>query len=193
MNMEAAELLPALPRIRTRGADEPALIRRAKGGSREAFEELFRRNWRPAYRAAYLVVGDAQAAEDIAQEAILSAIRHLDHFDASRPFAPWLHRVTVNRAIDWARANRLRPMVGLADEIAEGPSEEQTPELSDEVLDAIRVLPEEHRAVVALRYVLGYTPGEISELLEIPRGTVNSRLRRALDALRPKLGEDRSR
>ena len=56
-----------------------------------------------AYRAAYLVVHDAAAAEDIAQDAFLAAVDALDRFDRRRPFAPWLHRIVVNRALDWAR------------------------------------------------------------------------------------------
>ena len=56
------------------------------------------------FRAAYLVAHDAAAAEDIAQEAFLAAIRSLDRFDRRRPFGPWLHRIVVNRAIDWTRA-----------------------------------------------------------------------------------------
>ncbi len=71
-------------------------------------EELFRRHWRGAHRAAYLVVHDGPAAEDIAQEAFISAIRSLDRFDRRRPFAPWLHRIVVNRAIDWTRARKAR-------------------------------------------------------------------------------------
>ena len=67
---------------------------------------------RRAYRAAYLVVHDGAAAEDIAQESFLAAIRALDRFDRRRPFAPWLHRIVVNRAIDWARARALRAEVG---------------------------------------------------------------------------------
>ena len=67
---------------------------------------LFRRHWPMANRAAYLVVRDAGAAEDIAQEAFLSAVRSLDRFDRRRPFGPWLHRIVVNRAIDWSRARR---------------------------------------------------------------------------------------
>ena len=62
-----------------------------------------------------LVTGDAAAAEDIAQEAFLAAVRNLDRFDRRRPFAPWLHRIVVNRAIDWTRARRLRAEVELGD------------------------------------------------------------------------------
>src|SRR5215210_6305684 len=67
-------------------------------------DELFRRHWPAAHRAAYLVVHDSAAAEDVAQEAFLAAVRSLDRFDRRRPFGPWLHRIVVNRAIDFARA-----------------------------------------------------------------------------------------
>ena len=83
-------------------------IKAAQGGSEEALEHLYRRHWPWAHRAAYLVVHDAAAAEDIAQEAFLAAIRSLDRFDRRRPFGPWLNRIVVNRAIDWARARSLR-------------------------------------------------------------------------------------
>ena len=88
-------------------------MRRAQAGSAPAFEALYRAHWPRAYRAAYLVVHDAAAAEDIAQEAFLAAVRALDRFDRRRPFGPWLHRIVVNRAIDWARARALRAEVEL--------------------------------------------------------------------------------
>ena len=86
--------------------DERARVRGAQGGSVSDLEALFRTHWPRAYRAAYLVTYDAAAAEDIAQESFLAAIRALDSFDRRRPFGPWLHRIVVNRAIDWARARR---------------------------------------------------------------------------------------
>lgn len=157
-------------------------MRGAQGGSSAALEELFRRHWSRAHRAAYLVVHDSAAAEDIAQEAFLAAIRHLDRFDRRRPFAPWLHRIVVNRAIDHARARALRAEAGLDPALP-------APEVGDggvpgsSLLTAIAALPPEQRAVIVLRHLLEYTPGEIAELLELPRGTVNSRLRRGLDAI----------
>ena len=82
-------------------------MRDVQRGSTAALEELFRREWPRAYRAAYLVVHDAAAAEDIAQEAFLAAVRAIDRFDRRRPFGPWLSRIVVNRAIDHARSRRL--------------------------------------------------------------------------------------
>jgi RNA polymerase sigma-70 factor, ECF subfamily len=160
--------------------DERALVRGAQRGSASDLEALFRLHWSRAHRAAYLVVGDAAAAEDIAQEAFLAAVGALDRFDRRRPFGPWLHRIVVNRAIDHARARALRREAQLPDTLTAPPP----PEPANGTLQAaIAALPPEQRAVVVLRHLLGYTPGEIAELLDVPRGTVNSRLRRGLDAL----------
>jgi RNA polymerase sigma-70 factor (ECF subfamily) len=153
-------------------------------------EALFRVHWGPAHRAAFLIVHDSAAAEDIAQEAFLSAIRALDRFDRRRPFGPWLHRIVVNRAIDWSRARTLRR------EVAE-PAESEAPEQrsegwSEKIVAALSVLDADQRAAVVMRHLLEYTPGEIADMLDLPRGTVNSRLRRALDRLAVELGEEGS-
>ena len=170
-------------------SDERSQLRAARSGSLADFEELYRSHWGRAYRAAYLVVHDAAAAEDIAQEAFIAAVRALDRFDRRRPFGPWLHRIVVNRAIDWARARTLRREVG-DDALDVAPSERAggAGDL-DAVVDALADLSPEHRAVIVLRYLLEYTPGEIAEVLELPRGTVNSRLRRGLYELARRRGE----
>jgi RNA polymerase sigma-70 factor, ECF subfamily len=173
---------------------ERAWVKAAQAGSTEAIEALFRRHWRPAYRAAYLIVHDAAAAEDIAQEAFLSALRSLERFDRRRPFAPWLHRIVINRAIDWSRARALRREVGNSthEERAFTPLSASVPP-SEDLVSALRSISPEQRAVVVLRFLLDYTPGEIAELLGFPRGTVNSRLRRGLDRLAQQLrGEGES-
>ena len=167
-----------------RARDERARLRAAQRGSASDLEELFRDHWPRAYRAAYLVTHDAAAAEDIAQESFLAAIRALDRFDRRRPFGPWLHRIAVNRAIDWTRARRLRAEVELGKTLP-APEQERPPR--DDVLAALARLPPEHRAVIVLRYLLEFTPGEIAEALDLPRGTVNSRLRRGLDSLAEEL------
>src|SRR5438876_11584308 len=165
------------------GRGDAARVRRARDGSVSDFEALFREHWPGAYRAAYLVVHDAAAAEDIAQESFLAAVRALDRFDRRRPFGPWLHRIVVNRAIDWARARGLRRELGAADAPEPAAPYRDTPERARELAAALAGLGAEHRAVIVLRYLLDYTPGEIAELLDLPRGTVNSRLRRGLDRL----------
>ena len=163
------------------GREERASVRAAQRGSASGIEALFRLHWPRAYRAAFLVVHDSGAAEDIAQESFLAAVRNLDRFDRSRPFGPWLHRIVVNRAIDWTRARTLRAESELLDIVA---APEQPSSLDGSLLAVLAALPPEHRAVIVLRHLLEYTPGEIAELLGLPRGTVNSRLRRGLDSLK---------
>ena len=162
---------------------ERAHVRAAQRGSASDFEALFRLHWPRAFRAAYLVVHDAAAAEDIAQESFLAAVRNLDRFDRRRPFGPWLHRIVVNRAIDWTRARQLRAESELVD--VQAPEAEHP--LDDSLLEALAELTPEHRAVIVLRHLLEYTPGEIAKLLGLPRGTVNSRLRRGLDSLKERV------
>src|SRR6478752_6477529 len=114
------------------GADERRLVREAHDGSGAAMAQLYSLHWRGAYRAAYLVVHDAAAAEDIAQDGFLAAVDALDRFDRRRPFAPWLHRIVVNRALDWARREALRRRVDPA--AAEPEAELGAPELGDELM-----------------------------------------------------------
>jgi RNA polymerase sigma-70 factor (ECF subfamily) len=185
MAAEAFEALDGQRRaVTARGrVSEAALVRAARRGSEAAVAELFDRHWDAAYRAAALVTGDRAAAEDIAQEAFLAALRALPSFDLRRPLRPWLHRIVVNRAIDWSRTRALRSEVGaelVAETAAGAPARTG---FGDDVMDALQGLAPEQRAVVVLRYVLEFTPGEIGRLLGLPRGTVNSRLRRGLDAL----------
>jgi RNA polymerase sigma-70 factor (ECF subfamily) len=173
--------------VTRRAGSDAALIRAAQGGSAAAVEQLFERHWDDAYRAAYWIAHDASAAEDIAQEAFLAAVRALGRFDRRRPFAPWLHRVVVNRAIDHVRARTLRREVG-----AHAVAETAAPDADapdPELLTALAALPLEQRSVVVMRHLLGWTPGDIASALDLPRGTVNSRLRRGLDALAGELGE----
>jgi RNA polymerase sigma-70 factor, ECF subfamily len=195
----SAEQVPAVGRSaspRTSGAravarpggSDRALIAGALAGSETDLELLFRRHWPRAYRAAFLIVHEHAAAEDVAQEAFLAAIRHLERFDRRRPFGPWLGAIVANRAIDFLRARDARHESAQEPEARPGP-EAPLSGYSEEVLAALAQLSPEHRAVVVMRYVLEYTPGEIARALELPRGTVNSRLRRGLDTLEARLRE----
>jgi RNA polymerase sigma-70 factor (ECF subfamily) len=185
-SLAAAGPMPRTRRSRTRS--ERSLIRGALRGSEADLETLFRTHWPRAYRTAFLIVHDHAAAEDIAQEAFVQAIRRLDRFDRRRRFAPWMGAIVANRSIDWLRATSARRESQHAAPERAAPVETPVARYSEEVLAALAALSAEHRAVVVLRYVLDYTPGEIARMLELPRGTVNSRIRRGLDALEAGLG-----
>jgi RNA polymerase sigma-70 factor, ECF subfamily len=177
------------PWYRAAGArDEASLIRQARRGSADAIESLVRRHWDSAHRAAFLIVHDAAAAEDIAQEAMIAAVRSIDGFDRRRPFRPWLHRIVVNRSLDWLRARGRRPEVsveltgadpGGAVQVAERPDA-----LSDELMRALGALDPDQRALIVMRHLLGYRSAELARMLDIPPGTVRTRLARALKRLR---------
>ena len=176
------------------GRDERAWVRGAQGGSASDFEALFRAHWPRAYRAAHLVVHDAAGAEDVAQEAFIAAVRALDPVDNGRPVGPGRHPNVVNPANDRGPARSQRREVGAGEAITDVAAEERADPaapLPEDVVSALASLSPDHRAVVVLRYVLEYTPGEIARMLEIPRGTVNSRLRRGLDTLQGTVDEEK--
>jgi RNA polymerase sigma-70 factor, ECF subfamily len=183
--------VPVRPWRRVPGArDDATLIRQARRGSGDAVETLVRRHWDAAHRTAFLIVHDSAAAEDIAQEAMLAAVRALDGFDRRRPFRPWLHRIVVNRSLDWLRTRQRRPEV--SGELAAG-AEAPAPgdEMSADLMTALRALDPDQRALVVLRHVLGYRSSELARMLGLPPATVRTRLARALDKLRSLLeGED---
>jgi RNA polymerase sigma-70 factor, ECF subfamily len=158
------------------------LVARAHGGSREAAAALFERHWGTAWRLARTVSGRRDMADDIAQDAFERAFAALGRFDRSRPFGPWLHRIVVNRTLDLLRSERR--LVGL-----EAPErlESEWCDVGAEdrgLLEAVAWLTPQRRVVIVLRYGLGYTPADIARMLEVPVGTVHSRLARALDDLR---------
>jgi len=141
---------------------------------------IFDRHWDRVWRAAYATCGDRELACDAAQDAFIRAGAALHRFDRSRPIEPWLVRIAVNRAIDLLRGRR---RLAGEDALPEGPAFD--PPLADEELqDALHRLAPERRAVIALHYWLDYTTPEIAEVLDVPVGTVNSRLARALRDLR---------
>jgi RNA polymerase sigma-70 factor (ECF subfamily) len=177
-----AASIPLLRSTTPRAWKERVAVRAAQRGEAAGVDWLFRAHWPAAYRAAWLIVRDEAAAEDIAQEGFLAAIGALDRFDRTRPFGPWLRTIVARRAIDAARARAVRREVG-DEPLAAVAAREAAEGLADDVLAAVAALPDEQRIPIALRHLLGFTPGEIAALLDLPRGTVNSRLRRGLDAL----------
>jgi RNA polymerase sigma-70 factor (ECF subfamily) len=156
-------------------------VRRARRGDREAASALFRRYWRDAWRAAYAITGRHAVADDVAADGFERAFAALDRFDDRRPFGPWLHRIVANRALDLLRAERRLSDAELPDTPDLAPSHEAG---DRGLLAAVAGLSLERRVAVVLRYGVGMTPKEIADALDLPVGTVNSRLARALEQLR---------
>lgn len=172
--------------------DSPAaarLVRAAAAGDEQATRQLVDSHWDDAYRAAYLILGDGPLAEDVAQEAFLGVLKNLASFDESRPFAPWLHRIAVNKAIDEARARGRRPPTAHeALEDGEAPASEDGA-LGPQVVAALEMLDGTDRAIVVARYVLDYRATEIAAWLGVPAATVRSRLHRATKRLKAHMEE----
>ena len=165
------------------------LIERVRAGSTGAGIELFRRYWPLAWKTAYAVTGNRALADDAAQEAIHRAFRALDRFDDTRPFAPWLTRISLNQAIEeLRRSRRVAAAEGRFEELWTS-SSSGGDELDSLLAAAVAGLPPGRRLVVVLHYWLDLSLDEISGLLDVPVGTVASRLSRALAELRKTLEE----
>lgn len=144
---------------------------------------LFDRHWPLVWRTAYAVGGQRELASDAAQDTFLRLAGALERLDPRRPLEPWLVRVAVNRTIDLLR--RQRRLVAL--EEADEPAVDDEPFADPALRRALAGLDPERRAVVVLHYWLDHTTPEIAELLDLPLGTVASRLSRALADLRSRL------
>ena len=149
--------------------------------------ELFSRYWLFAWRVAYAITADRGAADDVAQDAFERAFRGLAGFNGRSSFATWLSRIVVNRALDLRR--RERPVEPL-EAVEAGFLDSSDAAVCDrDVIEAVLKLDVDRRTVVALRYWGALTPAEIAETLDLPVGTVHSRLARALTELRTRLEE----
>jgi RNA polymerase sigma-70 factor, ECF subfamily len=178
-----------------------ALITRAKSGDGRAFEDLARREERALYRHAARIVGPGPDAEDVVQDALLSAWKSIHAFEGTS-FRAWLFRIVTNRALDRVRARRRRPELPLepaddedviwAEPAAPGP-DLATIAASREALvvveEALRGVPEEQRAALLLRDVEGFAYEEIAIMTSVEIGTVKSRIHRARVAVRNALVE----
>jgi RNA polymerase sigma-70 factor, ECF subfamily len=172
------------------GDDDARLVAMARQGSSEAATTLFRRHWLTVWQVTYAVLGRREAADDAAQEAMISAFASFDRFDESRPLGPWLKRIAFNRAIDEVR--RRPATTDSARPSQERSTAEEAPELREKgpIAAAVARLAPERRTIIVLHYWLDHTRDEIAEILDLPPGTVASRLGRALTELRSLLEEE---
>ena len=168
------------------------LIHSSQAGDEEAFAALFHKYKNLVYKTAYLMLGNANEAEDALQEVFLKVHKSLSTFQPSKgAFTTWLHRITVNHCLNRRRKRRIFALS--LDEISPTSltSHSSSPEsqLAEEetVLQALSRLSEKLRTVVILRYYWELSYAEIAQILDIPVGTVKSRLNLALKTLRKEL------
>lgn len=175
-----------------RPLDDAAFVERARNGDVDAYEALVRAYEEIAFRVAYQVTGNAADAEDAAQEAFVNAYYGLGRFRAGAPFRPWLLRIVANEArsrrTSATRRSLLAERATAASTSGEAaPSPEDAAETSafrDQLMAALRRLREDDRMILAYRFFFDLSEAEIAAALDCPRGTVKSRLSRALDRLR---------
>ena len=165
-----------------------SLVEQAKRGDREAFNALARERVDGLFATAFRILRDWDAAADATQDALIDAWRHLPGLRQTEKFDGWMYRLVVSRC---TRELRRRRRFGSLQLIGAEPSEEADGILAlprrDELKRAFQALSAEHRAVLVLRYYLGWTPAEIAETLGISAGTVSSRLHYGLRATRAAL------
>jgi RNA polymerase sigma-70 factor, ECF subfamily len=169
------------------------LIRRCQAGDDEAFVLLFEQYKNLVYRTAYLTLGNATDAEDILQDVFIQVHRALDSYDPKRgAFTTWIYRITVNRCLNWRRSQRPHRSLKDAHEREAGDSESLHDRYADDdsVRRALDRLNSKLRVTVVLRYFCDLSYAEIAEILDVPLGTVKSRLNQAMHALHEDLKGD---
>jgi len=174
---------------------ETELVERARRGDLRAWETIVRTHQGIAFRTAYVMAGNAADAEEAAQDGFVKAYRALGRFRRGAPFRPWLLRIVANEARNRRRsaARRERLSLRAAAEARPGdavPSPEAallSRESQGQLLAAVERLSDDHRDAIACRYLLDLSEDETAAALGIRRGTVKSRVSRALERLREEL------
>ncbi len=180
---------------------EPVLIEAAQEGDREAFDSLVEGHYRSVYNTSYRMLGTPGDASDATQAVFVRVWEALSSFRGDASFSTWLYRITMNVCLDEIRRRKNQPL-SLTEEDDEGEpaAERDMPDVSDEpsrtaeqrdlqrlVHEAIARLSEDFRTVIVLYDLRGLSYQEISDVLDIPLGTVKSRLNRARQALRDEM------
>lgn len=182
-------MAPSADDARPKGAADPdpddqELVRRSLAGDQQAFRLLVGRHERKVFNLAYRMLGRAEDARDATQDAFLACYRNLGRFRGDAAFGTWLHRIAVNACYDHLRRKVPAPM-----DLATLPDEPMGPDPADRAADTVDVhralasLPPDYRTVLILHDVQGLPYEEVALALEVPLGTVKSRLHRARAAL----------
>lgn len=189
IHLEPNLVVPASPH------EDTGIVRRIQWGDMAAFETLFNKYQGQIYRTAYAITHDAGAAEEVLQDCFYKTYLNIMNITGEGSLSPWLHRVAVNLSCNALKKRRvhLEPIDGVAEgyftadahHSPEAMAEQS--ELRVKMRDAINALPLKHRLVVTLHYLQDFSLPEIAYILDLPLGTVKSRLHHARKALRVQL------
>jgi RNA polymerase sigma-70 factor (ECF subfamily) len=187
----------SLAAIATQLADHE-LVTAAQGGDRGALDQLLRRHYDRVHAVCRRITGHDADAADAAQDAMIAMVRNLDRFDGRSSFGTWAYRIATNASLDELRRRKRRPVTGLSDDdhVYADPADPVSGTRFDAVGDrmvldaALRTLSDEYRLPVVLRDVADLDYAEIAVVLEIPIGTVKSRIARGRAALAKALSPD---
>lgn len=185
--------------------NEELLVRKAKQGDSDAFEELMQDYFKRIYNIALRMAGNADDAADMTQEIMLKLFRNIGAFKGNSKLSTWIYRVATNTCLDELKKIRRHPAVSINAEIDTGdgeflrevedtsPTPEQSAqqhELRDMVAAAITRLSPDHRAAIVLRDIRGFSYDEIARILGCSEGTIKSRISRARTQLKSVLEKD---
>lgn len=176
------------------GLTDEELVRLVRGGETDAFAEVVRRVQRPAYRLALRITRHAEDADDVVQESLVKAYQALDRFQLGRALSPWILTIVARTALSLLRQGKRRAAASLDDPGPEGQASlaersadpAADPAVWEHRLDVERAfsrLSEEHRVILSLRVEGDLSYASIAETLDVPLGTVMSRLARARESL----------
>ncbi|MCU0723219.1 MAG: sigma-70 family RNA polymerase sigma factor [Planctomycetes bacterium] len=171
--------------------EEGALAEKAIGGSRDAFVKLVRMFERRVFALSFSLVGDYHAAQDAAQETFLRAYKAIATLREPEKFGKWVAGIAYKVSREFLRAERKQAapfQPGIPESLAVLVKEGADADLKQQVIDAANALPDESRALLALKYLEGLSYAEIAEAMEITPDLVKSRLFAARKHLREKLG-----
>jgi RNA polymerase sigma-70 factor (ECF subfamily) len=178
-------------------SDDRSLVAAARDGDRRSLDVLLRRHYDKVHAICRRIAGSSRDADDAAQEAMISIVRGLDRFDGRSAFTTWIYRIATNAALDELRKRARRPVVhaaveddGYTPEAVDPLAERRVEAIGDRsaIDEALSTLADEFKAVVVLRDVCDLDYSEIAEVLDVPVGTVKSRIARARAQLVERLG-----
>ena len=178
--------------------EEKELVRQSKEGNEEAFASLVKKYKTKVFNLAWSLTRDRETADDLAQEAFIKAYFALSTFQFKSEFGTWLYRITVNHVKDYLRKKSKMSKM-LFEKMKEMPLVQENEIIKKEkeriieqrkkfVHQCLQTIPEKYKLILSLRDIQGFSYAEITKILKISPGTVDSRLHRARKMLRKKLG-----